>query len=62
MMIDHQTRLSIAREHHDALKQSMLASRRPRRSSEGNVSATHETARIYSFPKAQTQAQRGAAA
>jgi hypothetical protein len=62
MMIDHQTRLSIAREHHDMLRQSMLASKRPRRSDEGDVPTTQQEARVYAFPKARTQTQRGAAA
>src|SRR2546425_806097 len=62
MMIDHETRLSIARERHDLLRKSMLASRRKRRWGEGDVPATQETAHIYAFPKARTQAHRGAAA
>ena len=62
MMVDHETRLRITREHHDLLRQSMLAARRRRHSSEGDVPGRQDAARIYTFPKVRTQTQRGAAA
>jgi len=62
MMIDHETRMSIVRQHQDALKQSMLAARRTRGSRERDVPDRPKSARIYTFPKARAQAERGAAA
>jgi hypothetical protein len=59
MMLDHQTRLGIAQEHADKLRETMLASKRARPS--GDDPSGHTTARIYTFPKPRTQTERGAA-
>jgi len=59
MLPDHHTRLSVAREHADRLRETMLASKRTRRPDDA---APQEKARIYTFPKARTQTERGAAA
>jgi hypothetical protein len=61
MMIDHRTRLSIAQEHQDRLRETMLASRRGRRTSDDGA-ASSPTAHVYTFPKRQTQLDRGFAA
>lgn len=59
MMLDHHTRLSIAREHADHLRETMRASRRTRRSDD---SGQRVTARIYRFPKPEARLERDAAA
>jgi hypothetical protein len=59
MMLDHETRLGIAQEHAEKLRETMLASKRSRPS--GDESNARRTAHIYTFPKPRTQPERGAA-
>jgi hypothetical protein len=60
MMLDHHTRLGIAREHAHALRETMLASKRPRYSDGEARRGT--TAQIYTFPRPGREVGRGATA
>jgi hypothetical protein len=61
MMLDHQTRISIAKEHAEALRETMLATRRRRRRTDDS-SDGHSTARVYTLPRPSAQVERDAAA
>jgi len=60
MIIDHHTRLDIAREHADRLRETMLASRRKRRPDER--SNERPTVQIFTLPRPVPRVERDAAA